>query len=167
MDQEVKQKELDITSVVEAAIQKHGATRDAVIPVLSEINRVLGYVPASALPEIRRHINFPEQGVFLADSHLYSAVSFYQLLSLRPLGSHIIRFCESAPCHVAGGRQMAQALEDELGLQPGETSEDRKWTLLTTSCVGVCAVGPVFFVDDDIYGNVTPERVPEILAKYR
>jgi NADH-quinone oxidoreductase subunit E len=167
MEQEVKEKELDIACVVEAAIQKHGATRDAVIPILSEINRTLGYVPAAVLPEIRRHINFPEQGVFLADSHLYSAVSFYQLLSLQPLGRHIIRFCESAPCHVAGGRQMVQALQDELGLKPGETSEDRKWSLFATSCVGVCGVGPVFFVDDDLYGNATPERVPEILARYQ
>jgi NADH:ubiquinone oxidoreductase subunit E len=167
MDQKVIEKEVEIAAVVEEAVQKHGATRDAVIPILSEINRALGYVPTAALPEIRRHINFQEQGVFLADSHLYSAVSFYELLSLKPLGRHIIRFCESAPCHVMGGRQVFQSLQDELGLKPGETSQDKKWSLLTTSCVGVCGVGPVFFVDDDLYGNVTPERVPEILAKYQ
>lgn len=166
MEQEVLDKEMEIAAVVEQAVQKHGATQDAVIPILSEINHALGYVPAAALPEIRRHINFQEHGVFLADSHLYSAVSFYELLSLKPLGRHIIRFCESAPCHVMGGREVFQALQEELGLKPGETSQDKKWSLLTTSCVGVCGVGPVFFVDDDLYGNVTPERVPEILAKY-
>jgi NADH:ubiquinone oxidoreductase subunit E len=167
MAQKVKEKEPEIANIVEEAVQKHGASQDAVIPILSEINRVLGYVPAAALPEIRRHINFAEKGVFLADSHLYSAVSFYQLLSLQPLGKHVVRFCESAPCHVMGGRQVIQALQEELGLKPGETSKDMQWSLLMTSCVGVCGVGPVFFVDDDLYGNVTPERVPEILAKYQ
>ena len=165
MSQEVK--ELDIAGLVNKAVEEHGATRDAVIPILSDINRALGYIPIAALPEIRRHIHVPEEGVFLADSHLYSVTSFYRLFSLQPLGRHVIRFCESAPCHVMGGRQVIQALQDELGLTPGETSEDRKWSLLMTSCVGVCGVGPVFIVDDDVYGNVTPERVPEILARYQ
>ena len=89
------------------------------------------------------------------------------MFSLEPLGRHVIRFCESAPCHVEGGRAVFDTLQRELGLKPGETSADRKWSLLTTSCIGVCSVGPVFLVDDDLYGNVTPERVPEILAKYQ
>lgn len=164
MNQEAK--EVDIASLVDKAVAEHGATREAVIPILSEINRALGYIPASALPEIRRHIHIPEEGVFLADSHLYSAASFYSLFSLRPLGRHIIRFCESAPCHVMGGPQMIRALSDELGLKPGETSPDRKWSLLTASCLGVCGGGPIFQVDDDVYGNVAPEQVPEILARY-
>ena len=167
MEQGVKERQLDVVRLVEKAIDEHGATREAVIPILSEINRALGYIPAAALPEIRRHINLPQAGVFLADSHMYSAASFYQLFSLKPLGKHVIRFCESAPCHVMGGRQVIQTIQDELRLKPGETSEDGKWSLLTTSCVGVCAVGPVILIDGDFYGNVTPERVPEILARYR
>lgn len=164
MEQELK--ELDIPSFVERAVGRHGATRDAIIPILSEINSELGYVPAAALPEIRRYIQVPEEGVFLADSHLYSAASFYQLFSLKPIGKHVVRFCESAPCHVEGGRQVIEALQAQLGLQPGETSPDMKWSLLMTSCLGICSVGPVLLVDDEVYGNVTPERVPEILAKY-
>jgi NADH:ubiquinone oxidoreductase subunit E len=104
--------------------------------------------------------------VFLADSHLYSAASFYQLFSLKPLGRHVVRFCESAPCHVMGGREVIRALEEELDLRPGETSGDMRWSLLTTSCIGVCGVGPVFVVDEDVYGNVTPGQVREILARY-
>jgi NADH:ubiquinone oxidoreductase subunit E len=164
MEQEAK--ELDLSHLVDEVVKKHGATRDAIIPILSEINQLLGYIPAAALPEIRRHIQIPQEGVFLADSHLYSAASFYQMFSLQPLGRHVVRFCESAPCHVMGGRQVIQTLQNELGLEPGETSKDMKWSLLMTSCIGVCSVGPVFLVDDDVYGNVTPERVPEILARY-
>ncbi len=158
--------ELDLAGLVDEVVKEHGATRDAIIPILSEINRRLGYIPAGALPEIRRRIQMPQEGVFLADSHLYSAASFYQMFSLQPIGRHVIRFCESAPCHVEGGRRVIEALQDQLGLKPGETSKDMKWSLLVTSCLGVCSVGPVFLVDGDIYGNVTPERVPEILARY-
>ncbi len=158
---------LELPELVDKAVKTYGASRDAIIPILSEINRVLGYIPAAALPEIRRRIQAPEDGAFVADSHVYSAASFYQMFSLKPTGMHIIRFCESAPCHVEGGRQVIEAIEQELGLQPGETSADRKWSLFMTSCLGVCSVGPVFLVDDDIYGNVTPEKVREILARYQ
>ena len=158
--------ELDIVSVVEKAIEKHGAQRDAVIPILSEVNRAFGYIPTEALPEIRRRIHEPEQGVFLADSHLYSVASFYQMFSLHPLGRHVVRFCESAPCHVQGGRLVIKALQAELGIKPGETTADKKWSLVMTSCLGICGVGPVFLVDEDVIGNVTPEQVHEILARY-
>jgi NADH-quinone oxidoreductase subunit E len=164
MEPEVQ--ELELSELVERAVKEHGARRDAIIPILSEINRALGYIPAAALPEIRRRIQVPDDGGYVADSHVYSAASFYQMFSLKPTGAHIVRFCESAPCHVEGGKQVIQALEDELGLRPGETSQDHKWSLFMTSCLGVCSVGPVFLVDDDVYGNVTAERVPEILARY-
>jgi NADH-quinone oxidoreductase subunit E len=158
--------EMDIVGLVEEVVREHGATREAIVPILSDINRRLGYIPSGALPEIRRHIQAPQEGVFMADSHLYSAASFYRMYALNPIGRHIIRFCESAPCHVMGGRQVLRALERESRLGPGETSSDMKWSLLMTSCLGVCSVGPAFLVDDDIYGNVTPERVPEILERY-
>jgi NADH:ubiquinone oxidoreductase subunit E len=164
MDQEAATS--DIAILVDRVVAEHGATRDAIVPILSEINRVLGYIPEAALPEIRRHIQDPQEGLFLADSHLYSAASFYQMFALRPIGRHVIRFCESAPCHVVGASQVFQAIQQESGLGPGETSEDLKWSLLMTSCLGVCSVGPAFLVDNDIYGNVTPDRVRGILARY-
>ena len=163
--QEVTEETLN--AVIQAAVNHHGDNRDAIIPILQEINQAFGYIPGEALGKIRRLLNAPEDGVFLADSHLYAIASFYQMFSLQPTGKHIIRFCESAPCHVVGGRQVIQALKDWLKIEPNETTPDKRWTLLQTSCLGLCAVGPVFMVDDDIYGNVTPERVPAILFKYR
>ncbi len=158
---------VDLIELVENAVREHGDTRDAIIPILSEINRALGYIPSAALSEIRRRIQAPEDGVFLADSHLYSAASFYQMFSLKPTGMHVVRFCESAPCHVIGGQAVFDALQQAMGLKPGETSPDGKWSLFTTSCIGICSVGPVLLVDDDVHGNVTPEKVPEILSRYK
>lgn len=144
---------------VQAAVKKHGATRDEIIPILTEVNRTVGYLPAIALDEISRLMHVPK-------SQLFSVATFYRMLSTQKLGRHVIQFCESAPCHVAGGRQVWQAIQDALELEPGETSADGKWTLATVSCLGVCGVGPVMVVDDDMYGNVNPAQVAEILAKY-
>lgn len=148
-----------VADVVRQVIERHGATKDELIPILNEVNQLLGYLPAEALHLVAAEIKVPL-------SQIFSVASFYNMLSTKPRGRHVIQFCESAPCHVVGGRKVFQALQVELGLTSGETSEDGKWTLVTTSCLGVCAVGPVLIVDNDIFGNVTPAQVPEILARY-
>lgn len=148
-----------VIETVHAAIEHHGTTRDELIPILNDVNRELGYLPAEALEEISRMLRVPK-------SQLFSVASFYHMLSTKQRGRHVIQFCESAPCHVVGGRQVWQALQENLKLANGETSPDGKWTLITTSCLGICGVGPVLTVDDDIYGNVTPDQIPQIMAKY-
>lgn len=148
-----------IRAVVQAAVDQHGTTSEALIPVLNDVNEALGYLPAAALTEIGQRLKTP-------GSRLLSVASFYRMFSTKPRGSHVIQFCESAPCHVMGGRNVWRALQEALQLEPGETSADGKWTLLTSSCPGICGVGPVIIIDDDVYGNVRPDRVPEILARY-
>lgn len=148
-----------ITGVVQAAIAQYGANRNELIPILNEVNRKLGYLPPEALEEISQSLKEPK-------SSLLSVASFYRMLSTKPRGRHVIQFCESAPCHVVGGREVWERLQEELQLKPEETSPDGKWTLITTSCLGVCGVGPVMIVDEDIHGNITPQRIPEILALY-
>jgi NADH:ubiquinone oxidoreductase subunit E len=158
--------ERKISTIVSEAIEKHGTHRDVLIPILGEVNKVLGYIPASALGEVRKRLHRPEDRVFVSDSQLYSLASFYSMFSTQPRGRHVVQFCESAPCHVQGGRELIKVLQETLELKPGETSQDGKWSLVMTSCLGVCAVGPVILVDEDIYGNVTPEQLPVIFAKY-
>jgi NADH:ubiquinone oxidoreductase subunit E len=149
----------DAVQVVQAAVAQHGATRDELIPILTDVNHELGYIPREAIDEVSRMMGMPK-------SQLYSVASFYEMLSLQPRGRHVIKFCENAPCHVVGGRQVWQALRDELEVQAGETTPDDRFTLVTTSCLGICAVGPVVVIDDDVYGNVEPEQVAGILARY-
>ncbi|RPJ43220.1 MAG: NADH-quinone oxidoreductase subunit NuoE [Chloroflexi bacterium] len=146
-------------AAVRAAVKQHGATRDELIPVLQDVNRKVGFLPAEALNEISRLMHVPK-------SQIFSVATFYRMLSTEKLGRHVIQFCESAPCHVVGGRQVWEALQDALSLESGQTTPDGKWTLATVSCLGVCGVGPVIIIDEDMYGNVTPAQVPEILAKY-
>ncbi len=156
----------DIAGIVRDAIQKHGAAFDTLIPILGEINRKLGYIPASALAELRKQLHDMNGQVSVSESQLYSLASFYSMFSTQPRGRHVVQFCESAPCHVQGGREVIKALQDALKLKPGENSSDGKWSLVMTSCLGVCGVGPVILVDEDIYGNVTPEKLAGIFAKY-
>lgn len=155
-----------VESIVESAVQEHGTGHDAFIPILLEVNRALGYVPVDALREIRRRVHLPEDGVYVNEGKLFSLASFYHMLSTRPRGRHVVVFCESAPCHVVGGRQVWQALQDNLMLKGGQTSSDGKWSLVTTSCLGACSVGPVVVIDEEMYANVTPEQLPQILSRY-
>lgn len=151
--------ERDIQKIVRNLVREHGDEKAELIPILHEINREWGYISDEAIIELSEGMNIPS-------SHIYSVATFYRMLSTEPHGRHVIQFCESAPCHVAGGRQVWQKLQIELGITKGETSDDDKWTLLTTSCLGLCGVGPVMVIDNDIYGNVTPDQVPGILANY-
>jgi NADH:ubiquinone oxidoreductase subunit E len=130
------------------------------IPILIDINDALGYLPAEALTELSSLMRVPQ-------SQLFSVAGFYQMLSTKKRGKHVVQFCESAPCHVAGGQKVWEALLDVLNIKAGETSADGQWTLLTTSCLGACGVGPVMMVDEDIFGNLTPDQITAILARYQ
>jgi NADH:ubiquinone oxidoreductase subunit E len=153
-----------ISNVVTTAIQEHGATKEAIIPILSSVNKVFGYIPSETFEELRQQLH--KNQVVVSEGQLFSIASFYHMLSIRPRGRHVVRFCESAPCHVMGGRELFNAIQDELNLQPGETSLDKKWSFITTSCLGICGVGPVILVDEDVYGNVKPNQLQDIFAKY-
>jgi NADH:ubiquinone oxidoreductase subunit E len=157
--------ERDVSAIVQEAIEKHGAKRDALIPILSEINHALGYIPAEAFQEVQKQIRSEEQ-TYVSKSQLFGLASFYDMLSTNPRGRHVIKFCENAPCHVVGGKAVWDTLCETLDLQNGETTPDKKWTLVTTSCLGLCSVGPVVLIDDDLYGNVSPDQIDEILARY-
>jgi NADH:ubiquinone oxidoreductase subunit E len=148
-----------VIATVNSVVKHHGATRDEIIPILNDLNNEIGYLPAEALSEVSRLLRVPK-------SQLFSVATFYTMLATKPRGQHVVQFCESAPCHVVGGREVWQCLQDALGLKSGETSPDGKWSLVTTSCLGVCGVGPVIIVDEDMYGNVKPDQVAGILARY-
>ncbi len=148
-----------VTDVVKHAITFYGKKEEELIPILSKVNRELGFLPQEALEQISEELKVPK-------SKVKSVASFYHMLSTKPLGRHVIKFCESAPCHVVGGGEIWNALKEATHLQAGETSSDGKWSLITTSCLGLCAVGPVMVIDSDVYGNLTVEKIPEILERY-
>lgn len=106
-----------------------------------------------------------ETGVPL--NQLYGHVSFYSMFSTEPRGKHIIRVCKDGPCNFSSDFFIADMLTKELGIGFGETTPDGMFTLEATACLGTCTAAPALMVDDEIYGNVTPERLSEILTTYR
>lgn len=98
---------------------------------------------------------------------IYELATFYSMYSTKPRGKHLIRICESLPCHVVEGPQIANKLKKLLKIDFGQTTKDGCFTLETTSCLGICGVGPVMMIDGDTYGNLTSETVESILEKYR
>ncbi|MGC9349064.1 MAG: NADH-quinone oxidoreductase subunit NuoE [Anaerolineae bacterium] len=150
----------EAVAVTDRIVEKHDADREALVEILREINEESGHLTRDQLARVAELVGLPL-------SKVYSVATFYSLISVKKLGKHVIRFCQDAPCHVQGGQEVWDALEQELGIPFGATTLDGEWSLLTTSCIGACAVGPVMMVDDDIYGNLTPERARDIIARYR
>jgi NADH-quinone oxidoreductase subunit E len=159
--------ENEVSATVRTAIDNHGKKHEALIPILSEVNNKLGYIPGEAFREIRQQLHDPNEQVHISESQLFGLASFYDMLSTKPRGEHVIKFCENAPCHVVGGKAVWDTLREKLNLNNGETTSNSKWTLVTTSCLGLCSIGPVLLIDDDMYGNVTPEEIPDILGRYK
>jgi len=144
---------------VQNIVKRIGSTRAELIAVLQAVTNQFGFISQTAMEELSALMSLPTQ-------EIHSVATFYRMLSTQPRGRHVVQFCESAPCHVVGGREVIATLKKALALEPGETSPDNKWTLLTTSCLGVCGMGPVILIDTDMYGNVTPEQIKEILSRY-
>ena len=100
-------------------------------------------------------------------SFVEGVATFYTMFSLTPRGKYIIRICESPPCHLMGSTTIAQELMKLLGIQFGETTGDELFTLEMSSCLGVCGVAPAMMINDEVYGNLTPHRILEILEEKR
>jgi NADH-quinone oxidoreductase subunit E len=100
-------------------------------------------------------------------SFVHGVATFYTMYSLRPRGKHLIRVCQSPPCHLLGSSTISRELIRLLGIGFGETTADKLFTLEMTSCLGVCGVAPAMMVNDRVYGNLTPERIAEVIAELR
>jgi len=94
-------------------------------------------------------------------------ITFYSQFRLKPLGKNIVRICEGTACHVNGAKTVLQALEDELGVTVGETSNDGVFTLLSVACLGCCSLAPVMMINNDTFGNLTTDKIKKTLKNFR
>jgi len=100
------------------------------------------------------------------EAKLYDFISFYAMISPYPRGKYVIRMCESAPCHVTGARTVMESITKTLGIKPGETSSDGRFTLEYCQCLGVCESSPAILVNDIVYKNLTPGRAATLMEDY-
>ena len=102
----------------------------------------------------------------IPETQLFNFISFYAMISPHPRGTYVIRMCESAPCHVTGAVAVMEAIVKTLGIQPGETSKDGRFTLEYCQCLGLCETSPAILINDMVYDNLTPGRAATLMEDY-
>ena len=132
---------------------------DMLMLVLIRVQAIVPALSKAVVTVIAREMNIPRNQV-------YSFVTFYAMLSVKPQGRYIIRMCKSAPCHVHGAKEVVDAIRDLLHLEIGETSEDGRFTLEYCPCLGLCENSPAIMINDRAYSNLTPERARDIIKQY-
>ncbi len=140
-------------------IDEHKDMDGPLMPVMQYAQDVFGYLPMDVQQFIAEGLNLPMTKV-------YGVATFYSQFVLEKQGENIVSLCLGTACYVKGAQQVLDKLEDALGIKEGETTKDSKFTLLGTRCLGCCGLAPVMMIGDDVYGQLTPDQVPGILAKY-
>lgn len=147
---------------VVAIVEKYGRERDQLLAILLDIQETSG---SNSISREDALIVARELGIPL--SEVFEVLTFYSMFSTEPRGKYLIEICKSTPCKLCGTAAIVALFEKELGIKIGETTPDRLFSLAYTSCVGACEIGPVAKIGEDVYGDLTPGRVSEIIRKYR
>ena len=153
---ELKEKYVALDEV----IARHKGEPGALMPVLQEAQNIFGYVPKDVQQIIADGL-----GTTLAE--VYGVATFYAQFSLEPKGEYVVGVCLGTACYVKGSQKVLDKLAEELEIPVGRTTPDGKFTLNATRCLGACGLAPVMMINDEVYGRLTPDMIPEIIAKYR
>jgi len=129
------------------------------IQLLLDVQRELNWVPKEVIQQISYRLQVPL-------SQIYRVASFYKSMSLKPRGRHLVNVCLGTACQVRGGPRLMDRVREILGINPGETTPDTKFTLERVNCLGCCALGPVMVVDGEYHGKIMPAKAGEILKSY-
>ena len=131
----------------------------ALIPVLQSAQNLLGYLPREVLVHVSERLGIPY-------SEVTGVVTFYSWFSTVPRGRHVVRVCLGTACYVRGGQDVLRAIKAALGVDVGETTVDRLFSLEVGRCFGSCGLAPVVMIDDDVHQRVKASKVRELLAPY-
>lgn len=145
---------------LEEILQEYKGVEGGLIPVLHQVQLLFGYLPHDVLVRIAEELNLPL-------SEIYGVSTFYSFFSLKPRGKYTVSVCLGTACYVKGAPAILEKIKETLQIEDGETTKDGLFTLDTTRCVGACGLAPVLTIGNDVYGRLTPEKVPEILERYR
>ena len=139
----------------------HGTEAKNLIPIMQDIQSEYRYLPPELLVYVAKKLNITE-------AKAYSVATFYENFSFEKKGKYIIKVCDGTACHVRKSLPLLERLYQELGLSAAKhTTEDMLFTVETVSCLGACGLAPVMTINDDVYGRLTADEIPAILAKYK
>jgi NADH:ubiquinone oxidoreductase subunit E len=151
--------EEELLARLDEVIEKYKEKPGALIPVLQLAQGIYGYLPEHVLKHIAKEMKKPY-------SEVAGVVGFYSFFSTVPRGRNLIRVCLGTACYVRGGMQVLESLKKELGIDVGETTEDREFSLEVARCFGACGLAPVITINDNVHHRVKPARINQILAQY-
>jgi NADH:ubiquinone oxidoreductase subunit E len=138
--------------LLEPILDEYRDQKGAIIPVLQRAQDKYGYLPKEVLSTLSQKMRVPL-------SQLYGVVTFYAQFNLERRGKHIIRICDGTACHVRGAPKIVESIGDTFGLKPGQSDPEYKYTLEIVYCLGSCGLAPIAVVDDQVYGQTTPESL--------
>ena len=141
---------------------KYAPDKDNLIYILHEIQDThpQHYISEEAVQVVAEYLSVPP-------NHIFGVLTFYTMYSTKPRGKNIIRLCESPPCYIKGSENILRKLKTLLGVETGKTTTDGEFTLELCACLGVCGNAPVMMINNDVYGDLTEEKVEDIIAKVR
>lgn len=146
--------------LLDRVLDEYADAPGPLVQVLHRAQDVYGYLPSGVQLRIADRLEIPR-------STVRGVVSFYSFFRTEPRGQHMISICTGTACHVKGAERIGDMIQEALGIVPGETSEDGKFTLQEVRCIGACGLAPVMMIDEEVYGKLDRKKVEETLDQYR
>ena len=137
-----------------------GKGREDLVVLLEEAQSKFGYLTGELLIEIAKSLD-------LSVSDVYGVATFYSFLSIKPQGRNVIRICKSLPCFLKNSQTIIESVAREIGIKPGETTPDSKFSFQLTNCIGACDEAPAMMINNDVYTDLTPNKISQILRSYK
>ncbi len=133
-----------------------GKGQEDLLELLKEAQNRSGYLSEKTIVKIAKSLDIPI-------SDVYGVATFYSFLSTKPQGRNVIRVCKSLPCFLKNSETIIKSVEEELGIKPGETTPDGKFAFQLTNCIGACDKAPAMLINNDVYTDLTPRKISQIL----
>lgn len=149
--------ETNIKKQLDGILSQYDGRSGDLIPILQEAQERFGYLPEEAMQGIAKFLRLPESNVF-------GAATFYAQFKFTPTGKRIVKVCRGTACHVKGGERILESVQRELGIQPGQATEDLEYSLEAVACIGACALAPVMMIDNEVQRKMTPKMVAELFS---
>jgi len=143
---------------VKAIVDKYDGTHDSVIAILQDVQSEYHYLPEHALRAVASQLGLPL-------IQICGVATFFKAFSLKPRGEHTVTVCLGTACHVRGAPAVLDEAKRQLGVEPGNTTDDMRFTLETVNCLGACALGPIMVIDDKYHGQMSPRKAKKVLKK--